>query len=181
MSDVQTWRYSLPNIRGEGWAIIFLDEIGCFSALSDWGNANYRWPDHGWGEGDFRKFLLDCDDYYLTGKLGQGRKEYDPEGTLESVKGAIIQARRSGEFTKEVAREEWERLDLYDQLDREFDFSQWYGHTKLFEAGECHCQRYVREVTSFIEHVMPRLREVLKAELTPVRAAPVGAFLLGST
>ena len=180
MSDVQTWRYSLPNIQGEGWAIIFIDSIGCFTALSDWGDVGYRWPQQGWGPGDFRAFLLQCDDSYLMGKLGQNRKEYDPESTLANVKDTIIQYRRDGTFDKDTAREEWDRLDTYDMLDRDHDFSQWYGHTKIEEAGECHCMRYVREVTGFIEHVMPRLRALLTAELAaPAPVAPVGAFMLG--
>lgn len=178
MSDVQTWRYSLPSEHGEGWAIIFMDSIGCFTALSDWGDVGYRWPQQGWGPGDFRKFVIGLDDSYLIGKLGQNRKEYDPEGTLENVKDAIIQARRDGELKKAKAREEWERLDTYDNLYTEYDFTQWLNTTRLDEASSCHCQRYVRDVTSFVERVMPRLRELLKAELTPAPAAPVGAFML---
>jgi hypothetical protein len=163
--EVQTWRYSLPNVKGEGWVIAFVDSTGCFSALSDWGDVAYRWSAQGWGPGDFREFLLRADDYYLTSKFGRGRKEYDPEGTLDGVKSYIIEARRDGYKTKEEAREEWDRLDTYEDLRTEFDFTQWYMATKLDDPGEFHRMRYVGEVTAFIKHAMPRLREVFRAEL----------------
>lgn len=45
--SVTTWRYHMPNDRatGEGWAVCFLDSIGCFSVLSDYGDYGYRWHD----------------------------------------------------------------------------------------------------------------------------------------
>jgi hypothetical protein len=178
--SVQTWRYSLPNVQGEGWAIIFLDETGCFAALSDWGDVSYRWNQRGLPEGGFKRFLIRCDDFYLISKFGSQRREYDPESTFESVKEHIIQARRDGTMEKDDAREEWDFLRTYEELRTEFDFWQWYSVTQL-DAADFHCTRYVRDVVCFVKHVMPRLRELLKAELDPVPTAPVGAFMLGST
>ena len=58
-SDVKVWRYSFPSIKGEGWAIFFLDETGCFAALSDYGDWSYRWNQRGLPEKlTFRHFLL---------------------------------------------------------------------------------------------------------------------------
>lgn len=161
---VRTWRYYLPKVKGEGWAIVFLDSIGCFSALSDWGNVGYRWPQAGWGDGDFRDFLLDCDNSYLESKFGQERREYDPEATVESVRNGLLRARREGYLTKEEARDEWNLLRRHFNLSDESDFSEWFSETKVDAAGEHHHTRYVREVTSFIEHVMPRLREQMKLD-----------------
>lgn len=164
-SGVETWRYSLPNENGEGWAIIFMDETGCFAALSDWGDVSYRWNSRGLPEGGFKRFMTNCDDYYLTGKFGQGRKEYDAKGSLENAKDAIIQARRDGDFDKEKARDEWELLDRYDDLENEMLFHGWYTQSSLDDASECYCQHYVSDVTQFVAKVMPRLRAVLRAEL----------------
>ena len=158
-NPVKVWRYSLPNVQHQGWAIIFVDSIGCFTALSDWGDVGYRWPEQGWGEGDFRKFLLSLDDSYLTGKLGRGRKEYDREGTLAAVR------ERIAELPQKKQEEELELLKRHDDLHNDHNFSQWYTDTNLEDAGELHCQQTVSDVTRFVEHVMPRLREVLKAEL----------------
>jgi len=163
----QVWRYSFPNVNNyEGWAIIFLDSAGCFAALSDYGDWSYRWSVLGFAEGeDIRKFLLTCDDDYLLRKLGQGRKEYDPEGTLESAKSAIIEARRDDRWTKDEARDEWDSLKTHDELRNEFDFGMWYSNTKVADAGECHQQRYPNQLKAFIKLEMPRLREVLRQEL----------------
>lgn len=162
---VETWRYSLPNVKGEGWVIAFLDSTGCFTALSDWGNVAYRWNARGWGPGDFRQFLLSCDDYYLTSKLGQGRQEYDPEKTLQSVKEYIIEQRKSRRWDKEDAAKEWDRLDTYSNLESEFDFGHWVSATEIGDAAEFYSQKYVSDVSAFIKHAMPRLREVFRAEL----------------
>lgn len=177
MSDVKTWRYSLPNVKGEGWAIIFMDETGCFTALSDWGDVAYRWNQRGLPPGGFKHFLLTADDSYLISKFGSQRREYDPENTLASVKDHILSTRRDGSMTKDDAREEWDSLKTYEDLRTEFDFSQWYSTTKLEDAGEFHCMRYVRDVTNFVEKVMPRLRELLRAEVPH----PTGGYLLPQT
>lgn len=178
MSDeITTWRYTFPNDEsrnGGGWAIVFLDSQGCFSGLSDYGNVAYRWPMAGQVPGrEFREFLLGCDDYYLTLKLGQGRKEYDPKGTLQMVKEHILRYRRDDSLTKAEAREEWNRLETYDNLAREFDFSQWYTATGIEDAGEFYCQRYDTDVTAFVEMVMPRLRERMRADLGLTNPTPV--------
>ena len=158
-------RYNLPNENGEGWAIVFIDDAtGCFTALSDWGNVGYRWPEGGLS-GDFRAFLLDCDDGYLTSKLGQNRKEYDAERTLEAVKEAILDDRKDGSLDKFAARREWERLDDFDNLYSEHDFTAFCADTRLDDIGECYCSRYVSDVRNFVQHVMPRLRKLLKSEL----------------
>lgn len=164
-SGVETWRYSLPNEKGEGWVIAFLDSTGCFTALSDWGDVAYRWSAGGWGEGDFRQFLLQCDDYYLTAKFGRNRREYDPEASLKAAKRAIIETRRHGTFDKEEARAEWDRLKDYDDLGHEYDFGMFYNVTKLQDFGECHCTRYVSDVTAFVKHAMPRLRDEFRKSL----------------
>lgn len=158
--SVETWRYALPNQKGEGWAIIFIDSIGCFTALSDWGNVAYRWPENGWGDFDFRKFLLRCDDSYLTGKFGQNRREYDPEGTLAAVKERIETL-----TDEDRGLEEKRLLERHSDLYTEYDFHEWYNETTLEDAGEFHSRRIDRDVTNFVKHVMPRLRELLRQDL----------------
>ena len=42
-------RYSLPSIKGEGYAEIVLDTSdGYFSTISDFGNYCYHWHNHGY-------------------------------------------------------------------------------------------------------------------------------------
>lgn len=178
-ATVQTWRYHLPNSRGEGWVIAFLDSIGCFSVLSDYGNYGHRWPQAGWGPGDFRSFLVQCGDDYILRKLAPQRA-YDGAETLINVKRAIIEARRACarrnrhnghavSWSRERAREEWDRLDEFD-IDYIENFVRWADATGLDEPWEYQCNGPDRDAVAFIEQVMPRLRKAIEADL--VRGEP---------
>lgn len=169
-SPIKVWRYSLPNIQSQGWVIAFLDSTGVFCAVSDWGDCSFRWNSRGIPEGqDFRQFLLSCDDYYLTSKLGQNRREYDAEGTLATVRAHILEQRRTREWDKAKSREEWDSLLTYENLGTEFDFTLWCSTTGIACAGELYRTRYVGDVTAFVKHAMPRLREAFKLELESER------------
>lgn len=165
MSEIQTWRISFPSEKGEGWAIIFMDSIGCFSALSDWGNVAYRWPAQGWGPGDFRQFILRCGDDYLTDKFGYGRREYDPEGTLKAVRTHVEEMMNAGTWGIAEAEDEHRALREHNDLENREDFALWLQDTEIPEPYFLSCQRTHRDVTLFVEKVMPRLRAKLKADL----------------
>lgn len=167
---VETWRYQFPSDNGEGWAIIFMDSIGCFTALSDWGNVAYRWPQGGWGVKDFRKFVLDCGDDYLTDKFGYGRREYDPETTLKTVKAHLDDLLERRVMGVSEVEEEHEALRNHSDLDTREDFALWLQDTKILEPYFLSCQRINRDVTQFVAKVMPRLREKLKEELKKAAA-----------
>lgn len=181
MSDVKVWRYSFPSIKGEGWAIFFLDSVGCFAALSDWGDWSYRWNPRGYEEGDgrdFRHFILTCSDDYLLRKLAP-QQEYDPEATLQSVKEAIIEWRRDKHSSRKVTRETlpeltpkalardmWDELrPMYDNLCDPHQFSRWMEHTELQDTTELYCTKFSEQAKIFLQRCMPRLREALKNEL----------------
>ena len=181
MSEVKVWRYSFPSIKGEGWAIFFLDSVGCFAALSDWGDWSYRWNPRGYEEGDgrdFRHFIITCGDDYLLRKIAPVQ-EYDPEATLQSVKEAIIEWRRDRRTTKEdarktlpelipryVAREMWDELSpMYDNLGDSHQFSRWLENTEISDATECYCTKFSEQAKIFLQRCMPRLREAIKNEL----------------
>jgi hypothetical protein len=163
---VTTWRYHLPSENGEGWAIVFLDSIGCFSALSDYGDYGYRWPIAGWGPGDFRTFLLQCDDDYVLHKIAP-RHQYDPDGTLKNVKRRILEVRRTRSrfWTKDRARQEWRLLYDFDNLGTEAEFARWLDNTDMEAAYECHAVRVSPRAVAFVQRVLPRLRTKLREEL----------------
>jgi hypothetical protein len=162
VAEPTVWRYSLPNVSGEGWAIAFLDAIGCFAVLSDWGNYGYRWPQAGWGPGDFRDFFARCDDSYIIRKLSKA-DHYDPEQTEKNVKARILESRRHGSWSRERAREEWSLLDLCGVGTRD-EFAVWYQHTEIDEAYECASHDHGSDAQGFIRHVMPRLRAAILAQ-----------------
>lgn len=175
---IKTWRFDLPNVNMEGWAIVFIDNAGCFTAVSDWGDVAYRWPNDGHCG---PSFIRQCDDGYLIRKLGQGRQEYDPERTVESVRdflwseaaGICYEHDERGEETvlrslSRADREqlrflagEWERLREFDDLENEFQYGCWYHETRLDDASEFYRTRYERDVINFVTKVMPRLRPLL--------------------
>jgi len=101
---IQTWRYSIPSVQHEGWAIAHLDSGGFFAVISDFGSYAYHWRD--WGTGDFREFLIATDAEYLCGKFGT-RSTFDPAGTTQLVREQILEYRRDGTLDWPTARRLW--------------------------------------------------------------------------
>jgi hypothetical protein len=164
-------RYALPSINGEGWAVVVLGSDGYFSTVSDWGNYAYWWGSH--GREDFREFVIGLAGSidYAVGKLSPGRHTYDGPKTLASVKESICQLRRDGSLSREEARHEWDLLDRYDLEDSEGDLARWMDHTQLIEAWGYAVYSRDSNAVGYAKHVLPRLAEVLKAELEAERAA----------
>lgn len=175
---VTTWRYHLPNERPlEGWAIVFLDSIGCFACLSDYGDYGYRWPEAGWSnpqERDFRQAFLSFDDGYILRKLAR-RDEYDGEATAKNIRRHICEMRRegaaysphsrAGAWTKQRARDEWNLLKRHDDVSgREF-FAFWYQDTTIQDCAELAVYDIPKQAVAFVERVMGRLREAIRADL----------------
>lgn len=158
-------RYYLPSLKGEGWAIVYITSLGEFTALSDYGNYGYWWSHHGCK--DIREFFLGAlkDPGYFVGKLSGGATEYDGEASLKSVKQYILSVRRDKSWTKECAREEWDLLDMNENLYSDHNFTRWYDHTQIDEAYEHHQRRAKPQVVAFVEKVLGRLEPILRAEL----------------
>ena len=164
---VTTWRYSVPSEKGEGWAILFLDSVGCVAALSDWGDWAYRWNPRGYEEGDgrdFRHFILSCDDDYLLRKLAP-TQEWDGDATLVNVKETIIGLRRAKEWTADEARGEWELLEHCEGMHSEYNFWDWSRDTELQDTHELPVFKYSMQAQLFLARCLPRLREAIKNDL----------------
>ena len=164
---VTTWRYHLPNENGEGWAIAFLDSIGCFSVLSDYGDYGYRWPESGWSnpqERDFRQFFLGTNDHYVLAKVARSDM-YDGDATLASVKSSILNCRRYGSWSRDHARNEWNLLSEYSGLESREDFAMWYQHTTIDCAYTKAVYTFHPQAIGFQEYILPRLRAVIRAQL----------------
>lgn len=161
----KVWRYAIPNNKYEGWAVLFIDEAGCFSILSDYGNWAYRWNARGLPDGvTFRQFFLECEDEYLQRKLAP-EKVYDRDSTYATIREEIIRLRRRKELTAAEAASEWELPDDYEGLYDEWNAQQWCAATALSEPGEFICYKTDPQIVAFFEKSMPKLRELIRADL----------------
>ena len=163
-TPVTTWRYHLPSVNCEGWAVAFLDSIGCFAVLSDYGDYGHRWPQNGWGPGGFRDFFLQCGDDYVLRKIAP-RKCYDGDATFREVKRRICDLRRHGSWSRDRAREEWDLLLGSEGLYSREDFSVWYQRTQIDEAYDLAVYDVEPQAKGFVTFCLPRLREAIRAEL----------------
>ncbi len=174
--EVEVRRYVLRPPDSFGWAIVVIGSDGYFSACSDYGNYAFIWGSH--GRDDFREFLLDArkDTSYFANKLSAGGEVYDADATIAEVKKYIIELRREDGFSKEKARDEWDLLEIYDDLANEHQFALWWDHTSIEEAHDFMCRKLPGMVVAFVEKVMvewlvPVLEEELKEEREEVLKA----------
>lgn len=148
-------------VRGEGgqWlATVFIGADGVFSTVSDWGNYGYWWTSFG---DDIRRFLCGCDDGYLLGKFSP-QHEYDDVATEAAIREHIA--------TLPEREREMETIHL-EELESSGDFRGWCDETGIEAPWEFSRERTSRQAVAFVEKVMPRLREMLRAELAAEKAA----------
>lgn len=117
MSDVQCWRYALPNTdHYEGWAVVHVDSEGFLGIASDYGNYAYQWPGRKNVGGDFRRFLVSLntegEGEYLMSKLGE-RNEIDRKATAEAIRETVEEWYLEGDLTEEQAQEYREAADRF--------------------------------------------------------------------
>ena len=165
--SVQMWRYAFPNEYGSGfgWAIFFLDDAGCFTALSDYGDWSHRWPMAGMPKGmGLREFLLGCDDDYVLRKIAPTR-EYDEDGTEKAIKEMILGMRREKQLDAEEAREEWDNFLHHRPLESDYEFWKWSEESKLPERHELYQVKYSEQAKAFLKECMPLLKAAIKNDL----------------
>lgn len=166
-TSVKLWRYVLPSVRGEGWAVFVLGSDGFFSAVSDFGNYAYLWRAHGCA--DFRQFLLGAarDWSYFANKLSEGEREYDGTATRRGIQRHILEYRRDRTLSKEEARREWDLCgsDVED-YGHGGGFADWYRETALPDAAFFAVYRIPKQAEMFVKKTLAaRLVPLLEAEL----------------
>lgn len=116
MSDVKVWRYAR---QGTDWFVVFMDEIGCVSIQSDYGDYSYRWGAFG---DDIRTFLMQCNEHYLTDKFTHGRDlKFHGQETIANLKREVISQRRNGDLDKDQAADIWFTLPTYATHEADFE------------------------------------------------------------
>lgn len=160
---VKHWRYYLPSENGEGYAIIFIDSTGVFSAVSDFGNYGYIWGHT--GNRSIKEFLLESekDWHYFANKLDP-KEITDWDATETRIEEHIREYRKEGNYTKEFADRELQLL--HDSaISDEWSFYNWYQDTNIHDAAGLMVQRTSYQVEHFVKKTMKRLCGILQKEL----------------
>lgn len=156
IAPVKTWRFSEPNRNGEGWWIAFIDEAGCFSVLSDFGDYAYRWPSspESLGAPNLVRAAVRFDGGYVLQKLADN-DWFDAEATEKAVKQALVS--RDDREVAEVVRIGNE-FDLHTAV-HDYDL-----HQEAMD-GELARYDYPPQAREFIKQIWPRIVEQLKAAI----------------
>jgi|GEM_PF-2930322 hypothetical protein len=153
------------------WARIWITDDGCISILSDYGNYGYWFGAPG---GEFRRFLTNCGDDYITNKLSEGRRNLDQRATELNAKRLVLRARRDRSIDRETARDEWNAVrDV--EWDNEYSRSKWYfEETKLVDYGatEVLVYDYPQQLQAFVRVLWPVFIAALTEEIKREEAAP---------
>lgn len=171
---VKHWRYFLPSVNGEGYAIIFIDSTGVFSAVSDFGNYGYIWGNT--GDRSIREFLLESEkDWHYFAKKLDPKDIVDWDGTVKRIKEHIADQKREGRYDEDFVASELQLLEDSNISD-EFSFHAWYNETKIHDAHELQRRRLSYQVEMFVKKTMKRLCEILKKELADESAGGPAAI-----
>lgn len=168
---MKTWYYYVeaklsPDSKWSTYGHFMLAENGMFAYVGDFGNYAYKWPVAGFHQSDFRKEVLRKEGEYVLRKIfSERQKEYSPEQTLKRVKEHILTCRRDGSYSKEFAREEWDSLQLYENLDSSHNFSLWWNVTQIEDPGELFVRDYPESAKEMIEKHFPLLKAAIAKEL----------------
>ena len=160
--DATFERFYIPSVPGiGGWAVIFLDSCGTFSAVSDYGNYGYVWTNPG---RPFHEFLMGLDNDYLSRKLADGAREYQGEETHKEVLVELKRLLDAGDLDEQSYDEELLLLEDHDNLDSEVAFHTWMSHTQI-EAHELGCWSVPNQVKAFCINVWPKFVEQLRKRI----------------
>ena len=159
MAELKVWQYTLPSIKGEGWAYIMIREDGFFAAVSDWGNYAHGWWNHGCK--DVREFFLrmDRDCGYFASKFEDGRTQrIDAEKSTEALRNELLLRRRQGWLTKEQAASDWEQFELYGEDWEGLIRQQWHCTDEPWGFAVTETSR----AFWFCKHIGPRLTKLIQ-------------------
>lgn len=163
----KTYFYQVRPARGSEWARIWITDDGCFTTISDYGNYGYWWGCPGM---EFREFLIGCGPDYVLTKLTSGRRDkLNGHKSVKRIQEYILSHRRERDWSKERAREEWELLDRYSDLDDIFNQVHWYEQTTIDCAYEYLVYEGSQQAAAFVRELWPLFVEALKRELAAER------------
>ncbi len=157
-NEIWVERHVIPSDNLGGWAIIFIDQQGTFSTVSDYGSYGYIWTHPGM---PFRQFLQQIEAHYLMGKLAGGKREYQGERTVAKIRQYLADVGTS----PPILDQELELLQRHNDLCHEHDYLFWCEDTSLDVAGEEDLRAvydYPIQLQQFCQKVWPKFVAKLK-------------------
>lgn len=165
------WRYHLRGTpRGaeprDSWSIVFVDEEGCLSIISDYGNWGHRWNMAGESK-CIRRMLLDFNSEYVYRKLSYDHaKIFSAEKTIEAVREQILYDRKARDLDRDIARTEWDAIGNVDNIIEFAEFlDTWPARHLRYEE----CCMYEPHNASGLDHwckvSFPRLQARIREQL----------------
>lgn len=163
LPTVTCWRYVLPNVSHEGWAIVHLDAAGFFGVVSDFGNYAHQWIR--WGDQDFREFFLELKDPdYLCSKLGRPT-HFNRVTTATVFRRDILEGRFRDEYDRVTARQLWNAVAEFLDDDHSADWLLEQTSAIGPDAWELLCYDYDPELRRFAQRVWPRIQVAIREGL----------------
>ena len=169
--DLKIWNYYIPSSLNQGWGKFVIDESGYFSCVSDYGNYAFQWPNAG-GNTDFREFLCSLSADYLSGKLGNGERQFKASSTEAKIRQRILEIRRSNKphdefgfgLDKEQAREAYDDLE---NCSSEYEFTKFIEEhwTAFSDNSEILTYGESWDMKNFCEKLYPLFVQELKKEM----------------
>jgi len=165
------WRYHLLGTpRGaeprDSWSIVFVDDDGCLSILSDYGNWGYRWNMAGESK-SVRRMLLDFNSSYVYNKLSYDHaKVFSPEKTIKVIREQILSYRRQRELPKKEASVDWHAVGRVNNV---LDFQEFLDNQRGRWNRYVDMAMYEPHNASGLDHwtkvSFPRLQERIREQL----------------
>ncbi len=163
---VTCWRYALPNVHYQGWAIVHIDSSGFLGIASDFGNYAHQWVS--WGDQDFRQFLADLrDGGYLCSKLGR-ETNFDRVATAKAFREDILEGRRQNGYDQKTARQLWDAVAEFLDDDHSADWLL-ENTSAMVDGWEMLRYDYESLLRGFVQHVWPRIQAAIREDLACVR------------
>ena len=162
-------KYDIRWGRGE-WAIFSIDEkIGMMQCISSYGKWSYAWPNH--GRKTFKHFILELErDYeYLLRKVSDPVFDFDK--SIAYWKRHIIELRRDGSCTREVARNAFEVIDNLEHDDAGYCAAILNESSVIYDADQNFWEllggvkEYPYDAIVFAKTIWPMLCKIIRDEL----------------
>lgn len=160
---MKVWRFARS---GNGWFVVFMDEGGCVSIQSDYGDYAYRWGSFG---DDIRAFLMQCNESYLIDKFTQSWPQVSKgKKSVRHIKESILDERRQKALSKEKARGLYDAIPDYLEDGFRLNDITDDGLVDWIVSGDYGtlvCEKELGQIHAFFEKCWPDILKQMKESM----------------